>query len=79
MAIGLTSFTQATVCGTIISRFKWKEEVARSQQILENMSASMAPHEESPAPAAASAAAAAASGAGHGSNGNGQGGKEKAQ
>lgn len=40
-AIGLTSFTQATICGTIISRFKWSEEVERSQKILSDMEAHM--------------------------------------
>lgn len=40
-AVGLTSFLQACVCGTIISRFQWSEEVARASRMLEQMSATM--------------------------------------
>jgi hypothetical protein len=40
-AVGVTSFLQACVCGTIISRFHWSEEVARASKMLEKMSATM--------------------------------------
>jgi hypothetical protein len=40
-AVGVTSFLQACVCGTIISRFQWSEEVARASKMLEQMSATM--------------------------------------